>query len=462
MERQNRPDPPGEAPDPAGAEAAPLRAPFPEAERIPGLEFRLEEESSSRRRLELTVPAAVFESAVQAELRQIRRRVRLRGFRRGKAPRERIEQLYGTEAADQALERLLGRATRESLYELDVHPLDVPRADTKQAARGGPLTVRMSFSVWPEIGAVDFSGIKATARQSSVTESEIGETLEEMRLRAAGRGPLPDRGIHDNDFVLGDLEETDAAEDAGATRKTPEVALSVGTGAYHPALHEALQGARVGDTVIATAHFAEDSPDPERAGRTVRAQFTVKDAKAPVLPALDDDFARKLGANSLLALRGDIRDRLRQRAAADDSRELHNRLAEALLEKNPVEPPKPLVERDLEKRLRLVAGAMARQGAPKEQVEADLARHLPGMRAECEKAVATAILLDALAEQERIEASEEAVSEHIRREAEAEKRAPAVLRAAMEKDGRLEGIRTGLRRDATMDFLRDKAKVTTV
>ena len=221
------------------------RPPFPEKDRIPDLAFRLEEEGQSRRTIEVTIPAPVFEEAVQKELRRIRQKAQLRGFRKGKAPRERIELLYGSEATEEAVSRLLGRATRQSLHELDVQPLDVPKATPEEPTRGQPLVAKLRFSVWPEVGTVDFEGIRVTTREVSVTESDIGETLEHLRMEKAQPGPIEGRGIQDGDFVVGDLQESSAIELAGAPapQVTENVPLKVGSEAYHPSLHEALQGA---------------------------------------------------------------------------------------------------------------------------------------------------------------------------------------------------------------------------
>ena len=442
------------------AEAKPA---FPERDRIPGLDFRLEEESQSRRAVELTVPAEVFEAAVQVELRRFRQKAHLRGFRKGKAPRERIERLYGAEAAERASSRLLGRAAKQVLHELDLVPLEAPQVTPKEAAPGGALTARLRFSVYPDIGTVIFDGIKATARKHPVTESDIGETLEQIRMERARPGPIEGRGIQDDDLVVGNLQESDASPDDGASanpRLTPEVALRVGTGAYHQALHEALQGAFVGDTVIATAHFGEHSPDAARAGRTIRATFTITKASMPVLPPLDDEFARSVGANSLLALRGDIRDRLRKRAALDERRELGDQLVAALKKKNPVEPPATFVERELNLRVRVMGNRLFQAGMSREQVKADLEKRIPDLHALCREAVSTAILLDELADQQKIEAAEDALEERLREQAEAERKTVTALRAAMEKDGRLAELRARIRRDAAIDFVKERAEVT--
>ena len=113
-----------------------------------------------------------------------------------------------------------------------------------------------------------------------MTESDIGETLEHLRMEKAQPGPIEGRGLQDGDFVVGDLQESSAIELAGAPapQVTKDVPLKVGSEAYHPSLHEALQGAGEGDTVVATANFGEESPDPQRAGRSIRAAFTIKQA----------------------------------------------------------------------------------------------------------------------------------------------------------------------------------------
>ena len=154
-----------------------------------------------------------------------------------------------------------------------------------------------------------------------------------------------------------------------------------------------------------------------------------------------------------------VLDDLRRRADQNERRAVAEQLVDALREKNPVEPPEPLVERDLDNRVRMLANSMMQGGVPAEQVRSELEQHLDTLRAECEKTVASTILVDALADQQGIETTEEAVEARLEAEASAAGKTPAALRAAMEKDGRLERIRTQLRRDAAIDFLRDRAEL---
>lgn len=430
------------------------------APQVPGLEFRIEESTQTRRRLAAEIPAEVFEEALRTEFRKIRRQARIPGFRRGKAPKALIEERFFDEALGPACRALLRRAAGQVLEELDLAPLAPPEWTVKAAERGAPLRAEMAFSIWPTLGEIAFEGIEVTAAKREVTEAEIGDTLDEIARQRARPGPVEGRGLQDADFVAGDLEEVELAG-ADAPRATPDLRLQVGGGGYHPALHEALQGASVGDTVVATAAFGADSPDRERAGRTIRAQFTIREAATAVPPPIDDDLARAVGAASLLALRGDIRDRLKQRAARDDRNELESKLLAALLEKNPVEAPEPAVEAELEARLRLLGADLARQGVDLEKTRIDWERQANELRPVVERSVRGMIALDALAEQEDIEPTEEEVEERLGAMAEREGKTVAAVRGALEKDDRLEGLVARLRRDRALRFLEERAEVKT-
>lgn len=440
---------------------------LPGKARIPGLRFRLARDSETRRRIEVEVPAAVFEGEVLAELRRIRRRVRLRGFRRGRVPMARLRPLYGAQAAEAVARRLLGRATRESLHELDVTPIEGPRVHLPEIPGKGPLKAELRFDVMPEIARVDYSGIALTARRTEVGENDIRETLERLRQEKSTPGPLGSRGIRDGDLVVGDLEEieisggrTRPAANAPA-RKTAEVAIRIGSGGYHPRLHEALQGARQGETVVATLRFGKDSPDRDRAGRTLRALYTVRQGQRPVPPPLDDSLAQAFGVDSLLALRGEIRDRLREKAKKDDERHLEAQLLGMLREKNPVEAPETLVRREVEGRMQELAAALTEGGRKPAgpEVEAAIRERLPQLREQSERAVRDALLLDAVARQEKITVRREAVAATVRKLARAAGKNEAAMRASMEKKNLLGVLRERKRREAAVAFLMKEIEV---
>ena len=451
----------------APAPAAPPPA-LPDEVRIPGLRFRLRKEGQTRRRIELEVPAPVYEGEMLVELRKIRRRARIPGFRRGRVPMPRIRQLYGDTAAEEAARRLLSRALRQSVHDLEVAPIETPRVRLPELPRRGPLRAELRFEVMPELGRIETSGIELTRRKTEVGEEDIARTLERLRLEKAQPGPLRARGIQDGDIVIGDLEEFEvtgkhARPAPGApSRKTPGLTIQAGSAAYHPALHEALQGARPGDTVVSTGHFRQDSPDPDRAGRTLRAIFTVKDGRSPVLPPVDDALAREFGADSLLALRGDIRDRLREQAARDDKAHLEGELLKTLAERHPVEAPRALVNRDLTAKMRAVETSLAKTSGREPsaaEVEEAIRPQLPRLRAQAERAVRDGLLLDAVCRQENIPVPKEAVEAVVAKLAGAAGKTPDAIRANLELRGVMGTIEEQEQRRAAVSFLLERVEL---
>lgn len=425
---------------------------------IPGLRYELKESGQSARRLEITIPAAAFDDAVEAELRRIRRAVRMRGFRRGKAPKERIEAAYGERTASEVAWSLFDRAAGETLAELGVAPIAPPKPQGEpRVRRGEPLVLTLAFEVWPDIGEVNLSGIEVRRREVGVAEEQILETLEKIREERAPLTPV-DRGARDGDLVRGDVEETNPDDASAEPVRREDVAFAVGKDPSNPALNEAFQGVRPGDTAVATLGSRPVGPGaPPGAGGRRRLAFQVKEVCERTLPPLDDELARAVGANSFLALRGDIRDRLRKAAEAEEERRFRDEVVAALLERNPVDPPRALVAESVEAEVREGMRLYEAAGTPQEDAEKQIRAMLPGIEADSKRRVATSILLDAVAEQHRIEPPRDAISARLFELAEEAKKTPAALRAAMERNGQLQQLEAVETRKAALDFVLARA-----
>ncbi len=431
---------------------------------IEGLEVVQVEEEQSHRAFRVTVPAEVYGKAVRGRLAKFRREVRIRGFRKGKAPWPVIEERFAEEAKEEAARDLLRRAGRECLARFDLLPVAPVVARVESDTRGEPLVGHVEVSIHPELGAIDFKGIKVRGEVSEVTESDIGKVLENLRREHAKLGPVGSRGLVDGDAVEGDLEETELDEEGNPRHRTPPrvvpgIRLGIGENHYHPALHEALQGAQEGDTVTATVRFDAGIPDRERAGRGFRVRYTVKQALTPVLPPLDDSFARTLGAGSLLALRGDIRDKLREKHRERDEREVDSRILEEIRRKNPVTPPPGIVQQGLESEVRRMAEHFARAGRDLAQDEGALKEMVDRLRPRIEADIAYGILLDTLAEQEDIQVPPGELEAAIAASARERNETPAVVRAQWEEGHDMKQAELLLRRAATRRFLRERVEI---
>ena len=305
---------------------------------------------------------------------------------------------------------------------------------------------------------MDFADIEVKRRDIPVEEAQILQTLEQIREQKASPRPVTDRGARDGDFVRGDVEETDPDDAAAAPVQREDVVFQVGRNQAPPALNESLQGIRQGDTAVATVGTGPAaSADANPAAKRRRIAFRVKEVFERPLPRLDDDLAQAVGAKSLLALRGDVRDRLQQRAREEREQRFHDDVVEALLQRNTVEAPRALVRGEVEAEVRRAAEFCRKAGMKPEEAEQQVRSLLPGIQTRSERRVAMSILLDAVARQQEIEVPEARIEERIAELAASASKTPVALRAALEDSGELEQLRAVETRKAALDYLLEQA-----
>ncbi len=434
------------------------------SETIEGLEIEQLEKGQSHRTFRVTIPEGEFANATRRELAAFRRDLTVRGFRKGRAPWSLVEVRHGEDARRSAAYELLQRASQECADRFGLVEIAPASAHLETFASGSALIGRVVLSVNPELGRIDHSGIKVRGETRDVTEADIGNVLEQLRREHAPLGPVGPRGLADGDAAEGDLEETEIDEEGNPRHRTPPtvhngIRIGIGDAHYHPALQEALQGAQEGDTVSATVRFDETGADRERAGRTFRVRYTVRKALTPMLPALDDHFARRLGKDSLLALRGDLRDQLRAEFRKRNERVLDARILAELRRKNPLAPPPGIVKHGVNLEILRLRRQFAQAGRGDEWTGDVDEKARKQFQPQVETDIAYTFLLDALVEQETIRSAPEDLEAEIARAARERNETPQVTRAKLEEAGDLPRIESQLRRDAARRFLRERVEV---
>lgn len=417
------------------------------------------EEGLCRRHLDVEVPAETVTEAFDKQVARYSRTLRLPGFRKGKIPKDLVKNRYRAEILNQIVQDIVPDALGRALDQRSLRPISEPEIGQLDVHVGKPLRFRASFEVMPRIEVKDYKGLEVKQSSAEVAEGEVEKRLEALRERAATYAPVEDRGAKDGDFVRIDIRER-PAEGKGRERAQEGVLVEVGSDAYHPALHEALQSTEPGDTPSFTASFAGDHPDSERAGHTFEVDLEVKELKEKVLPALDDDFAKDLGElESLAQLREQVRKQAEAEAKHQADQDVQQQLMEKLLEANPFEPPRALVEHELDRRVEDLARSLIDRGVDPRKAGIDWAELRESQRESATRSVAATMLLDRLAEQEQLRESEEDVDREVEAIAKQVKKGTEAVRAQLMKDGTLERIRRRLRRELAVDLLRQNARI---
>jgi trigger factor len=411
--------------------------------------------NETRKNVRVEIPSDIVDAEIERIARGYSRTAKVPGFRPGKTPARVIKQRFKEQILHEVAHDLIPRAVDDALRERGVEPVDTPDVRDVTIEAGQPLTFTASFDTVPGFEPGDYSTITLRRKATRVEDRDVEQALERLRQRAARFEPVEGRGIEDGDTALVDLERREAN---GAVDTHKGVSVELGSSANPPGFDSELLGLEAGAIKTFTVHFPAEYPAAELAGSDVTYTVTVHGIKKKVLPALDDEFAKDLGEfDDLAALRARVREDLEHEAKHDAEREVRADLMKQLAARVPFEVPASLIEREIDRRLEEFARRLMDQQVDPRKAGIDWDAFRESQRGVAREAVASALVLDEVARRERLEVSDEEADNEVRRYAERTGRAPAAVRARLEKEGGLARVYSGLRREKSIDFLMSRA-----
>ena len=418
--------------------------------------------NETRKNVRVEIPSDVVSAEIDRIARAYSRKVRVPGFRPGKAPARVIKQRYKEQILHDVAHDLIPRAVDDALRERGMEAVDTPDIRDVSVEDGQPLTFTASFDTVPPFEPGDYSTLALRRPSSRVEEDAVDQALQRLRDRAARFEPVEGRGVEAGDIVVVDLErglsgESPEEQDA---RPRNDVTIELGAKANPPGFDEQLLGLETGATKTFTIHHPSDYAISELAGTDVAYTVNVKGIKRRIRPELDDEFAKDLGEfETLVALRARVREDLEHQARHKAEGEVRADLMKQLSLRVPFEVPPSLLEREIDRRIEDFAHRLIEQNIDPRQAGIDWTAFRESQRDAAREAVAGAIVLDEVARREQLEVTEGEIEGEIGRWAERSGRAPAAVRAGLEKEGGLSRVAAGLRREKSIDFLLARATI---
>jgi trigger factor len=414
--------------------------------------------NETRKNVHVEIPSDVVDREIDRYARDYSRKVRIPGFRPGKAPAQVIKQRFKEQILRDVAQRLIPPAVDEALRDRGVEAVDTPEIQDVTIEPGQPLTFTASFDTVPPFEPGEYETISIRRPSSAVPEEALDDAMQRLRDRAARFEPVDGRGVDHGDTVTVDLVRKDPG---GTPDSHADVNVELGASANPPGFDEQLLGLDPGATKSFTIRYPQDYAITELAGTEVEYTVTVKGIKRRTLPDLDDEFAKDLGEfETLDALRSRVREDLTHEAGHSAEREVRGQLMKALAARVPFELPSSLVERELDRRIEEFAHRLADQKINPNEAGIDWRAFRESQREVAREAVAAALAIDEVSRRERLDATDEEVEREITRYAERLGRTPAALRAELEKEGGVSRVRSGLRREKAIDFLLARATIT--
>ena len=394
-----------------------------------------------RRELRVEVPAPAVEAETQRVVADLRRRVKLPGFRQGKVPADILRQRYREDIEKELLDRLVPRYWRQAQAEASLDPLLPPRVRDVELSPGGSLTFAATVEVRPEIDLRNLRDFDLPQVDAEPTREELDSALEDLRRARADWSPV-ERPAARGDRVEGEVAALAAEGEEREARGRP-VRFEVGDPRVWEELSLAATGASAGQQVELTRRAEAEAGEQ-------RFRLRLAAVQEALLPALDDEFAGAWGQADLEALRRDLEQKIRRGKAEEGRRRRERALLAQLCERHPMKLPEWVVEEEVRSLLSDYAESLAGRGVEVERAAIDwdaLAREL---RPQAERQVHARLLLDAVAEREGIRVSEDQFESAIAALARAQGRSTPALRRDLDEAGKLGPLRAQIRRQQTV------------
>lgn len=314
------------------------------------MQANLETLGSLERRLSVTLPAADIDSEIESRLKRLSRTVKMHGFRPGKVPLKVVAQQYGPQVRQEVLGDVMQKSFGEAVRNQNLRVAGYPRFDVNPPADGAAeFQYSATFEVYPEIRVGDIASSSIERPQLAVSDAEVDRTVEIMRKQRASYEPAQ-RGARNEDRVTIDFRgTTDGAEFQGSSASGQQAVL--GEGRLLPDFESNVIGMPAGASKTFDVRFPDDYHGREVAGKTARFEVTVKEVAAPVLPAVDADFAKSLGVadGDLAKMRAEIRANVEREVKGKLKARLREQVMQALLDATKMETPKGLLQMEIQR-----------------------------------------------------------------------------------------------------------------
>jgi trigger factor len=411
-------------------------------------------ETSTKREISVEIPAEEVNRETETLIQKYQKHARLPGFRAGHVPASIIKQRFAEDIKSEVVEALVPRYFRREADKQGLRPVSQPRVSDLHIHDNEPLRFKASFEVMPDVKVEGYRDLRAEKAEVSVTDAEVEETLTGLRDQHATFNSVEGRVLADGDFAQAALDGK-PKEGEGKPVHMDEVLIEINGKTTMPEFTENLRGVSAGEERTFDVVYPQDSQDQRLAGQTFSYTVKVNAIKEKILPELNDDFAKQLGEFATLE---EVRTRIREGMEAERKHaaehEAKDKLMAELIKRNDFEVPEALIDNQVDVRLERGLRALAVQGMRQEDIKKmDFNRLRAGQRDQAVQEVKASILLDKVAEEEKIQVSDEEVDQEVAALARQSKQSEESIRTRLGQEGALERIKARIRSEKTLDFL---------
>jgi trigger factor len=424
------------------------------------MKVQIENTGPFEKKIFFEIPREVVSQEVESTYKALNRNVKLKGFRPGKVPRSILERYYKSQVENEVITKLIEDSYGKAVEENKLFPVAPPSVVDRTFEPGKDFTYTVTVEVKPEIAVEGYLGLEVEKPAVTVTEEEVEARLKALQETHAQIKPVEaDRPVQEKDLVIVDFEGSLGGKPLEGWMVKDHL-VEVGSQTLVGGLDRLLVGLPLGQNREIPLTLPDDYPRQELAGKDITVRVQVKELKEKILPALDDEFAKEVGDfQDLPELKDRLRKNLQEQKEVQATQAAREKLLDLLREKHPFAIPQSLIDRQVENIMARTELRLARQGVKMDTANLDNQKLRESLRPAAEKEVRSTLILENVAEKEKITVNDEEMNQKLEQLAAQMKQRVEAVKSYYQKKDRLEDLRAMIREEKTLDFLLGRAKI---
>jgi len=427
------------------------------------MKVQVENTGPFEKKISFEIPRDVVSLEVDSTYRALNSKVKVKGFRPGKVPRSILERYYRAQVESEVITKLIEDSYGKAVEENHLTPVTAPNVVDRAFEPGKDFTYTVTVEVKPEVSVEGYRGLEVEKPAVQVREEEVDARLKGLQDVHAQLKPVEaDRPVQEKDLVVVDFEGSLGGKPLEGWKVKDHLA-EVGSQSLVGGLDQQLAGLPLRQERDLVVTLPDDYPRKELAGKGINVRVQGKEIKEKVLPALDDEFAKEAGDfQNLQELKDRLRKNLEEQKEAQATQSAKEKLLDLLREKHPFGIPQSMIDRQVENVMARTELQFARQGIKLDSAKLDSEKLRESIRPSAEKEVRGSLILEKVAEAEKIAVSDAELEQKLEQLAvQMNQRVEAVKNFYQKKD-RMEDLRAMMLEEKTLDFLLSQANVKEV
>jgi len=415
------------------------------------MQVSVESTGTLGRKITVQIPSEQIDSAVDKKLKDLTRSVKLDGFRPGKVPLNVVKKKFSGQVRQEVVGEVLQSTLYEAISQEKLKPAEGPKVENVNMEPGQALEYSATFDVYPEITLASLEGKEVEKVVSSVEDIDVDKMFEKLQTQRV-EWESADRAAEEADQVvinfLGRID--DEAFEGGKAENVP---LVLGSNSMIPGFEEQLIGAKQGDKKTIEVTFPEDYQSKEVAGKLAQFDIDVLNVNKPVLPALDDEFAKAFGVNDGLdAFRKEVRSNMERELATRLKNQLKNAVMDVLLDAHELEVPQALIDDEIQNLAKQAMG-----DRPETLKDINLPKEL--FQDQANKRVTLGLLVGEVIQQNELKADKESVMNKLDEISSTYEQPSEVIKAYSQNPKLMQSLEGLVLEDMVVDFIGKQLEV---